>query len=92
LNIPGEEDVHEITHDEKENIIKLFWEMALNPPDRTYLEDLVNGKWSEDLHDFMLSMVTQPISDFQKWEAILQGFGEKDGLVDAVRKVLAQTK
>lgn len=92
FTIPGEEDVHEITHDEKENIIKLFWEMALNPSDRTYLEDLVNGKWSEDLHDFMVSMVTQPISDFQKWEAILKGFGEEDGLVDAVRKVLAQTK
>lgn len=92
FKLPGEEDDHVITHEEKENIIKLIWEMALNPSDRTYLEDVVRGRWSEDLHDFLISMVTQPISDFQKWEAILQGFGEEEGLEKEIRKVLLQTK
>jgi hypothetical protein len=90
--MPEVEPEHSISYDEKEELIKVFWDLASNPSDRGYLEDAVYGQWGDDLMDQILYTIKQPISDDQKWEAILVSFGGVPALTDQIRKILKSTR
>jgi hypothetical protein len=92
FHMPEVKPEHSISYDEKEELIKVFWDLASNTSDRDYLEDAVHGQWGDDLMDQILYTIKQPISDDQKWEAILVSFGGEQALTDQIRTILNSTR
>ena len=84
-------EIYEISDDEKSQINKIFWEMAVNPNDRGYLVDIIDGNWSNDVVDFLIQSIEQPMTPEQKWDAILRGFGGLEGITATIQAILDTT-
>jgi mRNA-degrading endonuclease YafQ of YafQ-DinJ toxin-antitoxin module len=88
FRMPDDGPEPELTEDEKKSIIQLFWELASDRSDREYLIAASRGDWDEDIKDYILQMVDQPVSDDGKWALVITGFGGEDALQQEIRKIL----
>jgi len=83
---------HTINDLEKAELVNLFWEFAADPALRAALIAAVNGTWTDNLRDYMMMLVDQPLTDDQKWQAIIRGFGGATPMIDQIKSVLKNTR
>lgn len=92
FDIISEPTILNLTSEEKQEILNIFWQFAATPELRPDLVNATKGNWSKHLVDRMLVSFEHTETDENKWKAILQSFGGEENLINQIKTILNQTQ